>query len=77
MKITDEQVQRVIKELKVSKKHLDVFAEEVNDIKSQEACEINNGGIVEQVRFILENNGIQAGKQKIDDLILDYKLQGA
>lgn len=67
--ITDEVVQSVIKELKVKGKHLDALAEAVCDIKMQEACDVNNGGIEAQVRFLLETNGLKAGKAAIQEAI--------
>lgn len=67
--ITDKVVQEVVKELKVKGKHLDVLAEAVCDLKMQEACDVNNGGIEAQVRFLLEANGLKAGKQAIQEAI--------
>lgn len=69
MKITDAEVQEVIRQLKVKGKHLDALAETVFNQKSQEACEINNGGIEAQVRYILELDGIEEGKKAISEAI--------
>lgn len=67
--ITDEVVQQVVKELKVKGKHLDALAEAICDLKMQEACDVNNGGIEAQVRFLLEANGLKDGKQAIQEAI--------
>jgi hypothetical protein len=79
MKITTQQVIKVIRKLNMAddSEVAGILNPTVCDLKMEEASEISNGGVHDQVRYILESKGLKEGQQLIEDLLFDAKLEGA
>lgn len=68
MKDVSEIKQRLVEYAKKMDIGEDVLAEHVIDLKSQEACDINNGGVEDQISYLMNHLSEEEIKDAMEEM---------
>jgi len=73
---SEQQIERLVDKADAAGLEPEDLDEIVHDLAASIAADVNNGGLDEQIRYLVDGMGVQQTERQLDDLIEDQPREG-